>query len=105
LCENVEALLYKEIGIEGNESERQRENIVAGAYFEEIANRFLWRECKVSGKHVTQQLATEMGKKQAMKRTRPSCCSRSSWLSAGLSGLSVAEVIEVGFAAVELTRK
>jgi hypothetical protein len=48
LCQDVDALLDEQIGIEDDKAEGEWQDIVAGTNFEEIANRVLQDESVVS---------------------------------------------------------
>jgi hypothetical protein len=41
LKENVKTLLHKEIGIENDQAEGQRQDVITSSNFEEISDRFL----------------------------------------------------------------
>jgi hypothetical protein len=49
LCQDMDALLNEQVGIKHYQAERERQNIVAGANFEEFADRILEDESVVSG--------------------------------------------------------
>lgn len=78
LNQDVETLLDEQVGIENDKAEREGQDIVAGANFEEIANRILEEEemtvsywdCIRTGKIAMIVLGGDRGA-QATPRTRP----------------------------------
>lgn len=48
LQQNIQALLHQEVGIEDNQTEGERQDIIAGANFEEVPDCFLDKTTCVS---------------------------------------------------------
>lgn len=61
LGEDVEALFNEDVGVDGDESEGERQDVVAGTNFQEIANRFLALGRGVVSVVSGQQSSTEEG--------------------------------------------